>query len=174
MSARFGLRSRCLLVFCGCISRACMCVCMYASWYFKSKLATDWLWGHLRSRFFQESEWIISPFIWLRKMGFFFSLSFTACMFGSFPVCNMLIPLVEILLHNISIIMYAGGTVCERTRLKWLPSCRFSSLLPFQNSPTFVSSGLIIVSKCLPRLKIKYFVYDHMDTQFYPSRLWWT
>lgn len=172
MSARFGLRSRCLLVFCGCISRACMCVCMYTSWYFKSKLATDWLWGHLRSRFFQESEWIISSFIWLRKMGsFFLSPSQHACLVP-FPVCYMLITLVEILLHNISIIMYVGGTVCERTRLKWLPSCRFSSLLPFQNSLTFVSSGLIIISKCLSRLKIKYFVYDHMDTQLYPSKLW--
>lgn len=95
-------------------------------------------------------------------------------MFGSFPVCYMLITSVEILLHNISIIMNVGGTVCERTRLKWLPSCRFSSVLPFQNFPTFVSSRLIIISKCLSRLKIKYLVYDHMDTQLHPSNLVWT
>lgn len=99
-------------------------VFLYVCWYFKSKLTSDWLWGHLRSRSFQESEWIISSFSWLRNMGsFFFSFLLPSQHAGLVPcpVCYMLITLVEILFHIIIIIYVGGGergTVCEWTRLK--------------------------------------------------------
>lgn len=106
--------------FCSCIS--CEYVFLYVCWYFKSKLTSDWLWGNLRSRSFQEYEWIISSFSWLWDMGSsFFSFTFTACSFGSLPCvlhANNFGGNTFSYYYYDYYICWSGETVCEWTRLK--------------------------------------------------------